>query len=115
MTRRIRNALFIPIVLSANKEPNMIKSSAVAPPGVAPGAEKTLAKVAAALGVPDGDEQAIRSAFEQLFAPIEEVRAAARRKLSQRERTMVASKGIDPAKYDAIKSAIRSRSRGRTL
>jgi hypothetical protein len=76
-----------------------------------PKRDQKLAKIALLLGVDPMDEDALRKAFEALFAPVEASRRVARRKLSAREREIVRTKHICPAKYLSNRNALR-RSKG---
>lgn len=79
-------------------------------PAPAPNAGPKLAAIAKVLGVDPNDEQAMRDAFEGLFAPVEAARAYARANMSPREAAMCTAKNIDPAKYAAVRAGIRARS-----
>lgn len=69
-----------------------------------------LAGVARVLGVDDPrDEEAIRKAFEALFGQTSGIAAQALRRLTERELQKCKARGVDPAKYAAVKAAAMGR------
>ncbi len=65
--------------------------------------------IAEVLGVDGTDEQALRAAFERLFAPVEAARRRARARMTPQEIAKAREKRIDPTRYVATRDAIRRR------
>ncbi len=106
ISRQARAAGYAPVAPAPKPAP-----APAAPAAPDPASAAKLAQVASALGVDPNDEQALRAAFEQLFQPIAEARALARRGMTGRELRMCKEKGIDVVKYAATRAAIRDRGR----
>lgn len=114
ISRQARAAGYAPVAPAPKPAP-AAPAPAAAPPAPPvtsdPASAAKLAQIASALGVDPNDEQALRAAFEALFAPIAEARALARRGMTGRELRLCREKGIDVVKYAATRAAIRDRGR----